>query len=116
VRSGDFQMVVDEPVQDGGEGAGPAPTDLLLAAVSSCYALALSWAARKRGIALPDLSVEAAGTYDGARFAELVLTVTTSLPAEQLEPLIEPAGRACYVSNTIAHGAAVTVRVAPPAA
>jgi putative redox protein len=116
VRSGDFQMVVDEPVQDGGEGAGPAPTDLLLAAVSSCYALALCWAARKRGIALADLSVEAAGTYDGARFAELVLTVTTSLPAERLEPLIEPAGRVCYVSNTIAHGAAVTVRVAPPAA
>jgi putative redox protein len=45
-----------------------------------------------------------------------VLTVTTSLPAERLEPLIEPAGRVCYVSNTIAHGAAVTVRVAPPAA
>ena len=116
VRSGDFEMLVDEPVRDGGEGAGPAPTDLLLAAASSCYALALAWAARKHGITLPDLTVEATGTYDGLRFAELVLSVTTSLPADQLEPLIEPAKRVCYVSNTIANGAAVSVRVAPRAA
>jgi len=116
VRSGDFEMVVDEPVREGGQGAGPAPTDLLLAATASCYALALAWAARKRGLTLPDLSVEATGTYDGPRFVELVLSVTTSLPDDQLAPLIEPAKRVCYVSNTIAHGAAVSVRVAPPAA
>ena len=114
VRVGGSVLAVDEPVEDGGDGFGPAPTDLLLAALSSCYALALAWAARKRGILLPDLSVEATGRYDGPRFVELVLTVATSLPAAELEPLIEPASRVCYVSNTVASGAAVSVRVAPP--
>jgi len=115
VRSGGHVLAVDEPVQDGGTGTGPAPTDLLLAAASSCYALAVAWAARKRGVTLPDLSVAATGTYDGLRIVDLVLTVTTSLSLEEVEPLIEPARRVCYVTNTIANGAAVSVRVAPPA-
>jgi putative redox protein len=115
VVSGGFVLAVDEPLEDGGTGTGPAPTDLLLAAASSCFALAVAWAARKHGITLPDLTVEAAGRYDGLRIADIVLTVTTSLARDELEPLIEPARRVCYVTNTIAVGAAVSVRVAPPA-
>ena len=61
------------------------PRDLLLASLSSCYALALAWAARKRGFELPDLEVTATGTYAGQRFATLELTVTTSLSAERTD-------------------------------
>jgi len=88
------------------------PTDLLLASISSCYALALAWAARKRGFELPDLAVTATGTYAGQRFASLELTVDTSLPAEQIQPLLEPARRVCYVSNTVAHAPELVVRLA----
>ena len=112
VRAGGFSLVVDEPVDVGGSGLGPMPTDLLLASLSSCYALALSWAAGKRGITLPDLEVTATGTYQGQRFAELVLTVRTSLPAGELQPLLEPAKQVCYVSNTFAHAPQIEVRVA----
>lgn len=77
------------------------PTDLLLASLASCYALALAWAARKRGIELPDLSVTATGAYAGPRFRSLTLTVRTSLAPDLLRPLIEPATRACYVTNTL---------------
>ena len=76
------------------------PTDLLLASLSSCFALALAWAARKQEFELPDLEVTATGTYRGTRFAALGLTVESSLPEEQLTALLEPARRACYVSNT----------------
>ena len=76
------------------------PTDLLLASLSSCFALALAWAARKQGLELPDLEVSATGTYDGPRFALLELTVESSLPEEQLTALFPAAQRACYVSNT----------------
>jgi putative redox protein len=112
VRAGGFSLVVDEPVDVGGTGLGPMPTDLLLASLSSCYALALSWAAGKRGITLPDLEVTATGTYQGQRFSELVLTVRTSLAAGELTPLLEPAKRVCYVSNTFAHAPEIEVRVA----
>ena len=101
VDAGGFPLTVDEPPSVGGTGRGPMPTDLLLASLSSCYALALAWAARKRGIDLPDLVVAATGTYDGQGFGALELTVRTSLPLEEIEPLLEPAKRVCYVSNTL---------------
>ena len=88
------------------------PTDLLLASLSSCYALALAWAARKRGFELPDLEVTATGTYAGQRFATLELTVTTSLSAERMKPLLEPARRVCYVSNTFVVAPEIVVEVA----
>jgi uncharacterized OsmC-like protein len=114
VQAGSFELVVDEPPSAGGTGLGPMPTDLLLASLSSCYALALAWAARKRGFELPDLEVTATGTYAGQRFATLELTVTTSLSAERVTPLLEPARRVCYVSNTLMHTPPITVSLASP--
>lgn len=112
VEAGGFSLVVDEPAEVGGTGTGPMPTDLLLASLSSCYALALAWAARKQGFELPDLEVTATGTYRGTKFAALVLTVESSLPEGQMAALLEPAKRACYVSNTFAFVPSVTVELA----
>ena len=112
VQAGDFTLTVDEPESVGGTGTGPMPTDLLLASMSSCYALAVAWAARKRGIELPDLEVSATGTYEGPKFCTVVLSVRSSLPADRLRPLLEPASRACYVSNTFAHGPQIEVEIA----
>src|SRR5499433_1855341 len=111
VEAGGFGLIVDEPESAGGTGAGPMPTEYLLAAMASCYALALQWAAGKRGITLPGLTVTATGTYDGPRFSRLQLSVRSQLPAEQVEPLLKPALRACYVSNTLAAAPAVEVTV-----
>lgn len=104
--------MVDEPTAAGGTGTGPMPTDLLLASVSSCFALALAWAARRSGVELPDLEVSATGTYQGLKFATIDIAVRSSLPAEQLTPLLAPAKRACYVSNTFAHRPDLTVTLA----
>src|SRR5215210_4850786 len=112
VRAGDFRLTVDEPPEVGGGGQGPMPTDLLLASLASCYALALAWAARKRGVDLPDLTVTATGTYAGPRFGSLALTVATSAPADVVTPLLEPAKRVCYVSNTVADGPDISVGLA----
>jgi len=109
VEAGGFELVVDEPSNSGGTGTGPMPTEYLLAAMASCYALALQWAAGKRGITVPGLTVTATGTYDGPRFSRLQLSVSSQLPAEQVEPLVKPALRACYVSNTLAAAPPVEV-------
>jgi putative redox protein len=100
VDTGDFDIQVDEPVDEGGEGTGPGPTTLLLASVASCFTLALSHVARKRGVELGDVSVRATGQYDGPKFREIGLEVTGSLPKDQLELLTERAAAVCYVSNT----------------
>jgi uncharacterized OsmC-like protein len=114
VQAGAFELIVDEPPEVGGTGRGPMPTDLLLASLASCYALALAWAARKRSLDLPDLKVTATGSYAGPRFASLALTVHTSLPAEHVTPLLEPARRVCYVSNTFANVPEIVVSLAEP--
>jgi putative redox protein len=112
VSAAGFDLIVDEPEEAGGTGTGPMPTEYLLAAMASCYALALTWTAGKRGISLPDLAVKATGAYDGPRFGAIQLQVTTSAPADVVGPLIEPALRVCYVSNTIATSPPVDVVIA----
>ena len=111
VEAGGFDLVVDEPPGSGGTGTGPMPTEYLLAALASCYTLALNWAAGKRGISLPGLVVTATGTYDGPRFARLQLSVASSVPPDVVERLTGPALRVCYVSNTIAASPPVEVTV-----
>jgi len=108
---GGFELVVDEPESAGGTGSGPMPTDYFLAAMASCYALALAWAAGKRGITLPGLAVTATGTYDGPRFSRLQLSVASAAPPGVVERLTEPALRVCYVSNTIADSPPIEVTV-----
>jgi putative redox protein len=112
VTAGDFDLVVDERESSGGTGTGPMPTEYLLASMASCYALALAWAAGKRGIDLPGLAVTATGTYDGPRFRLLQLNVESAAPPEVVEVLVEPALRVCYVSNTIAASPPIEVTVA----
>jgi putative redox protein len=113
VAAGGFDLVVDERESSGGTGTGPMPTEYLLAAMASCYTLALAWAAGKRGIELPGLTVTATGTYDGPRFSRLQLSVTSAAPPGVLEALVEPALRVCYVSNTLAKSPPIEVTVIP---
>lgn len=108
-RAGDFDIVVDEPETSGGTNTGPQPTDLLLASLSSCFALALAFTARKRGIELPGLTVTATGTYDGPSFTDIVLTVNADTSPEVVERLIPPAQRVCYVTNTLRRRPEITV-------
>jgi len=111
VEAGGFELVVDEPPSSGGTGTGPMPTEFLLAAMASCYALALNWAAGKRGLTLPGLVVTATGTYDGPRFCRLQLSVESDAPPDVVEQLVKPALRVCYVSNTLAASPPVEVTV-----
>jgi putative redox protein len=111
VLAGAFDLLVDEPESAGGTGTGPMPTEYLLAAIASCYTLALNWAAGKRGISLPGLTVTATGTYDGPRFTRLQLAVGAETAPGVIEQLIEPALRGCYVSNTLAAAPPIEVTV-----
>jgi putative redox protein len=114
VDASGFSLIVDEPQSAGGTGTGPMPTEYLLAAMASCYALALAWAAGKRGVILPGLAVTATGRYDGPRFDRLELAVTTTAAREVVERLVAPALRACYVSNTIAAAPPIEVVIGAP--
>lgn len=113
VQTGDFELVVDEPESvPGGTGSGPQPTELLLAAVASCFTIALAYSARKRDVALSDLHVDVTGTYDGPRFSAIRITVHTAAPrGDELAKLISAAERVCYVTRTLAASPEIVVEV-----
>lgn len=101
VKMSTSDLIIDEPVSAGGGGAGPPPTEVFLASLASCFTLAVHHVARKRDITLPDLVVRVVGDYDGPRFVRLVVEVTSTMAAEELEPLLARAAAVCYVSNTL---------------
>ena len=109
VTAGDFTIPVDEPTSVGGTNEGPQPTELLLAALSSCFTLAVAHAARKRGIDLSHVGVEVTGTYDGPRFSALEIRVDAGCDESVKAALVEAAGRVCYVSNTIRNAPELSV-------
>jgi putative redox protein len=109
--AGAFQIVVDEPQEYGGTNTGPQPTELFLASISSCFALALAYAARKRGAELSGLTVVATGRYDGPRFTHISVVAQSDGPREFLESLLPTAERVCYVTNTLRRQAELTIGV-----
>jgi organic hydroperoxide reductase OsmC/OhrA len=109
-----FRLVVDEPADVGGDDAGAMPTEYLLVALSSCYAMALVHVARKRDMALGPLTVRAVATYDGPAFSAIELEVAfDDQPPAGIDELVERASKVCYISNTLARRPLVTVTVAP---
>jgi putative redox protein len=117
VAAGRFRIRVDEPeTTSGGTDTGPQPTDFLLTAVASCFTMALAYSARKRGLDLPPLEVNATGTYDGPSFSDIVIEVVVDLPDAEVERLIAAAKRVCYVTNTLRRGPTITINHAEPGA
>lgn len=94
-------ILVDEPAHAGGDDTGPQPTEVFLASVASCFALAVYHVARKRNIELADLRVRAVGEYKGPSFVKVRVEVTSSHPRDELGPLLQRASSVCYVSNTM---------------
>ena len=114
VTAGQFTLVADEPESAGGTDLGPQPTDLLLAALASCFAMALAYSARKRGVVLADLAVSATGVYNGPGFDDLRVEVTSSHNPAELARLVSAAERLCYVSNTFRNHPEISVEITPP--
>jgi organic hydroperoxide reductase OsmC/OhrA len=108
-----FRFVADEPPGSGGQDDGAMPTEYLLVAISSCFALALAHVARKRDLALGPLTVKAVATYDGPSYGAIDLEVAfDDSPPAGIDELVERARRVCYVSNTLARSPQLTVTVA----
>jgi len=109
VASRQFRIRIDEPEDAGGGDTGPQPSEVFLASLAGCFTLALYHVAKKRDIELPDITVTATGVYEGPGFARLALEVTSGAGREVIEPLLEPAKRVCYVSNTLRNVSEVEV-------
>lgn len=65
VRTGRHSLVADEPAKLGGQDAGPAPYDLLLASLGACTAITLRMYAARKEWSLTDVTVDLKLERDG---------------------------------------------------
>lgn len=86
VAARQHRVMVDEPVSAQGSDAGSTPTELFLASLGSCFALAVHHVAAKRSLELRAIEIEVRGTYSGPSFSnlELEVRVDSELPGAAL--------------------------------
>jgi putative redox protein len=86
----DHQMTVDEPIDAGGEDAGPDPRELLAVSLASCTAITMEMYAARKGwdVGRVEVDVEYSPAERGCptKF-QLVMRFPDDLPEEQVERL-----------------------------
>jgi uncharacterized OsmC-like protein len=104
VNARGHEVCTDEPEEVGGHDAGMMPTELLMAALASCFCLAVAHVAAKRERELPGLQVTVDAERDGRalRYGRLRVEVAAAVPEDELAPLVDRARPFCWVSNMLA--------------
>ena len=114
----EHRVLVDRPVEKGGENRGPLGGELFLAAFGGCFMSNLLAAIRAREAPVANVRAEISGTLAEApsRFSAIAVTVSAECPdRELLEKLVGIAERGCIVTNTLRGAVELTIEVAEPA-
>lgn len=115
VVAGRHSLVVDEPPALGGQDAGPAPYDLLLASLGGCTAITLRMYAERKGWPLTAVEVDLKHYRDGDRsHIDRVLHLTGDLDDIQRARLADIAERT-PVTLTLKGGADIVTTLHPEA-
>ena len=103
-----FELTGDEPLDGGGANLGPAPYDLLVAALGACTAMTIRWYAREQNWPLERVEVDVThskGDVPGKsrkvdHFTKIIRIFGEGLSAEQHDKLVEIAAK-CPVQRTL---------------
>jgi putative redox protein len=99
------ELIADEPVEEGGEDAGPTPQELLAATLASCTAITIEMYVRRKGWEVGEIEVEAeyetAGRGHPTEY-HLTLRLPNTLTEEQ-QARIRAIAAKCPVHRTL-HG------------
>jgi putative redox protein len=90
IKSGRHSLISDEPQSLGGQNAGPAPYDLLLASLGACTAITLRMYAQRKELALRSVHVALHFTKgEGGARIDRVLKLDGDLTQEQRTRMLE---------------------------
>ena len=107
-------VLIDRPVDKGGQDQGPLGGELLLVSLGGCFMSTLLAAIRTREAAVSDVRVSVTGMIGGVpeRFEAMALLVSASYSdADEMRKLITIAERGCLVTNTLKDAVRVTVEL-----
>lgn len=110
-------LLVDRPVEKGGEDRGPLGGELLLISLGGCFISTLLAAVRTREADVSDVRVSVAGTIGGVpeRFESMTLRVSAKYSDEDLmRKLVAMAERGCLVTNTLKDAVVISVELKKP--
>lgn len=123
IQAGEHLLTADEPASHGGQNTGPAPYDLLLAALGACktmttrmYADRKAWPVEKISASLQHEKVSAENSDDSAApdgkvsRIDVQLTFEGDLDDSQRERLLEIADK-CPVHRTLSSKNQITSRI-----
>lgn len=116
IELGEHTLMVDQPLQDGGEGTAPTPTELFVASLASCVAHYARRYLTRHQLATEGLTVTAdyqTGSGPARVTAvQVVVTVSPDVPVHRREALLAVASH-CTVHNSLTHPPAVQVSLEP---
>jgi putative redox protein len=101
IRVGPHSLVADEPVSAGGEDAGLAPHEWILAGLGACTSMTLKIYADRKGWPLESVEVTVDGQHEAGAFVmKRTIRVGGDLTEEQRSRLLEVANK-CPVHKTL---------------
>ena len=101
----------DESINAGGQDLGPAPYDLLTAALGECTAMTVRWYAIQQQWSLEKVTVKVSHHKEGKRdvFIKEIVIIGDDLTQEQHEKLIDVAAK-CPVQRTLEGTPSITTQ------
>jgi uncharacterized OsmC-like protein len=110
------RIVTDQPVEDGGQDAGPSPVELFVGSVASCVAYFVGRFCARHGISQDGLSVEAewAMAENPHRVGRIDLAIHLPLRTtpEMKERLMKVA-LGCTVHHSLAIAPTIDIKITP---
>jgi putative redox protein len=101
VRIGPHTLTADEPVEDAGTDAGPAPHEWLLAGLGACTSMTVKMYADRKGWPLRSVNVTVEGRTEESTFlVDRRIELVGELSDEQRARLLEIANK-CPVHRTL---------------
>ena len=115
IETGGHSLIGDEPVEKGGADLGPAPYQMLAAALAECTAMTVRWYARQHDWPVDHVAVDVThekGTVEGRPgnsdiFHKIVEIRGDALTDEQRSRLIDVAAK-CPVHRTLESTPSIT--------